>query len=333
MNKTKIFLAAVLLIMAVTSLTTAKQMDYNIKVSPYFLEAGKKEAPGWGSFTVSEGKYGRAIFIFYKEGKQVTITTGGAAGAPVTRLYREDGPKASANDIYLSVDLYLKATATKGKNIHLSGYVQKLIRSGRQPLFEYDEDRIDLETPNENETTVPVSVLGGKVFYLEISVQAEGELIAEEKPAWQVTFESEYYLHNLKTNQDELAGKGCVLGLVLDEYGKGTCYKQKVYSLPKGDSLLYICAFEITNASLLSPDRIKFDLAVTHIYTVNPIMKGNRPETIKGEKTTVVALEKGIVAAIGERTEIEIPADRNSLLPFSSKESIVLENKVKEIKN
>ncbi len=312
----------------------SEEDKYSFKISAYFLEEGKKTEWGSGSFIAAEKKYILTSFTFYKDLKRCMITGSGEGVTPVTHLLNQTGPNASASEIFLTADLYLRASPTKEKLIRLKGVLIKLTQAESQdsPLFDYKEKELDFVLPNNGRQTIPISEnYKGKQIYLDISVQAQGEQIYKEKISRTVTFKTEYYLYNQETKKYELEGKGAVLGLTLDaDVGKATGYMNKVFKLSSGDSLLYTIAYEIKNITGSGSDKIKFKLEVSHIYALNPIMDESNPEEQKSEKTTVVLFDKDITATIGERTEIEIPQDKESLLPFKSKETLVLINSVKE---
>jgi len=336
MKKTLFFAVALAFLIINAKPILAVETEYNFKISTYMVENGRKTEWGLCSFTLPENKYGRASFTFFKGLGGFEITFRGDSQVPVTRLLSESGAPVSAGQIFLAADLYLKASSAEGGLIRLKGILMKLTQAESKgaPLFEYSEEELDFILPNNGTKSIPIGDdQGGKRIYLDLSVRAEGELVYKQRITRSVSFDTEYYLYNLDTEKYELEGRGCVLGLGLDtQVGKATCFKQKVYKIHRGDSLLYIAAYEIKNPTLSGPNEIKFQLEVSHIYAVNPIMDGSRPEELKSDKTTVVLFNKEITAKIGEKTEIEIPQDKGSLLPFNSKETIVLVNSVKDIK-
>ncbi|HVP36736.1 MAG TPA: hypothetical protein VMT04_07045 [Terriglobales bacterium] len=315
----------------------ASEIEYHFKVSAYVLEDSQKTVFGSGSFTIEENKYGKISFTFFKGLEQINILTSGEAQFPATRLLRENEPPLSPGKIFLSSDLYLKASTAEGKSIQIKGILAQLTQaeSKGSPLFEYSERELDFVLPEKGTMNLLIGKdKSGKQVFLDISVQTKGELVnKQEEITHHVTFNTEYYLFNQDSKKDELENKGCILGLdVGAETGKVTCSNNKVYKIEGGDSILYLSAYEIKNPTFIDTDKIKFQLEVTHIYAINPVMDRPWPNELKSDKTTVILFNKEISAKIGERTEIEIPQDKESLLPFESKEIIVLINSVKEVK-
>ena len=336
MRKPMIFLVILISLFSITRSILASEIEYDFKVSTYVLEDSQKTVFASGAFTVQENKYGKISFTFFKGLKQINILTSGDAQFPATRLLSENEPPLSPEKIFLGSDLYLKATAAEEKSIHVKGILVQLTQaeSKGSPLFEYSERKLDFVLPDNGKMNLLIGEdKSGKQVFLDISVQTKGELVHKEKTTRQVTFNTEYYLYNLDTRKNEIDNMGCILGLDVGTEGeKVNCFNQKVYKLQGTDSLLYICSYEIKDVSSDSKEKIKFQLEVVHIYAINPIMDGSHPEELKSDKTTGFFFNKKITAKIGERTEIEIPQDKGSILPFNSKEKIVLVNSVKEVK-
>src|SRR5574341_413031 len=334
MKKLSLFLVVSIFMAILIKPVLSEEAQYSFKISAYFLEEGRKTEWGSVSFITSEKKYVLTSFTFYKDFKRCMISGSGEGVTPVTHLLNETGLDASASEIFLTTDLYLRASPTKDKLIRLKGVLIKLTQAENtnSPLFDYSEKKLDFILPKNGIQTLPLSEnYNGKQIYLDISVQVQGEPIYQEKISRTVTFKTEYYLYNQETKKYELEGKGAVLGVTLDaDIGEATGYLNKVFKLSSGDSLLYTIAYEIKNVSGSGSDKIKFKLEVSHIYALNPILGKSKPEEPKSEKTTVVLFNKDITVTIGERTEIEIPQDKESLLPFKSKETLVLINSVKE---
>jgi len=335
-RKPIIFLVILISLFPITKPILASEIEYNFKISTYVLEDSEKTVFGSGGFTVKENKYGKVSFTFFKGLKQVNILTSGDAQFPATRLLSENEPPLSPEKIFLGSDLYLKASTAEGKSIHVKGILVQLTQAESEgsPLFEYSERKLDFVLPDNGKMTLLIGKdKSGKQVFLDISIKTKGELVYKEKITRHVTFNTEYYLNNLDTRKNEIQNIGCILGLGVGTEGeKVTCFNQKVYKLQGTDSLLYISAYEVKDAASDGKDQIKFQLEVSHVYAINPIMDGSHPEELKSDKTTVILFSKEITTTIGGRTEIEIPQDKGSLLPFKSKETIVLVNSVKEVK-
>lgn len=336
MKKLLIFGVGLFLVLLSAKSILAKETEYYIKITAYLVEKGQKKPPsGSGGFTVTENKYGRVSFTYFKNEGQSSITVPGDYQVPVTQLLSEHEPKISANEIFLAADLYLKASPSREKFVHLKGVLIKLTQAENKTptLFEYSEEKLDFVLPPDGKQTILVNDnYNDKQIYLDITVQVEGELVYKEKISRQVWFATEYYLYNQDAKKYELERRKCTLGLNLDTEDNGSCSQRQAYKLTNGDSLLYIATFQIKNTAFIKPDKIKFLLEVSHIYAINPLTDEIFPQGLKSDKTTVVVLNKEITALTGERTEIEIPQDKESVLPFKSKETLVLINSVKEVK-
>ncbi len=340
MRKLIIFLVILISLFPITKPLLASEVGYDFKVSAYVLKDSVKTVSCSGAFTVKENRYGKVSFTFFKGLRQINILTSGDAQIPATRLLAENEPPVSPENIFLGSDLYLEASPAEGSSVHVKGVLIQLTQaeSRNSPLFEYSERKLDFVLPDNGKMNLLLGEdKGGKQVFLDISVKTKGELAYKlaykEKITRHVVFNTAYRLYNLDTRKNEIENTGCILGLdVGAEDDKVSCFNQKVYKLQGADSLLYISAYEIKNPTFLEPNKIKFQIEVSHTYAINPNMDQTRHKEIKSDKTTVILFHKEITAAIGEKTEIEIPQDRETLLPFKYKEKIVLKYSIKEAK-
>ncbi len=332
------FLVAALLLVALNVESGhAEANKYRITISSYLLEDSQKRPPGGeASFTVAEGTLGHASLVYFKDGNSVNLTAGSAL-IPAIPLIAQVESQASIADVFLAADWYVKSSPAKDNHIHVEGVLNKITVDDTVESifgFGFEATGLDFTVPdNGKETILLHSNYYGKQIYVDVAVHAEGETLHKERITRSVTFDTEYCLYNLETKTYESEGKACVLRMDLDSpEGKVSCFKQRVYKLPEGDSLLYVAAFAIRNPTFIDPEEIKFELEVRHVYVINPVIGDSRLTELESDKTTVVVFNKEILSIAGERTEIEIPQEKNSLLPFKSKETIVLRNSVKEIK-
>lgn len=338
MKKFLFFVAILMGVILNVELANTKETKFHFTISLYLMEDGQKKLPeGEASFTVAEKVLGHAGFIYFKGGERLTLT-GGNHLIPVLNSMNATEPPLDWNEVFLSGDLYSLASLTEDKLIKVEGILNKSIfneteGSGRYG-FNFNIEKINFILPDNGKQTILINDnYYGKKIYLDLSVSIEGEKVYKKRTTRNVSFNTEYYLYNLDTQKYELEGSDCVLGLGLDTPdGKVTCLKNKVFKLPGGDSLLYLSAFEIKNAAFSEPNKIKFQLEVSHLYAKNPKFGHSHVTELKSDRTTVVLFNKEITSVIGERTEIEIPQDKDSQLPFKSRETIVLINSVKEVK-
>src|SRR3990170_1679165 len=240
MKKSLIFAIVLAFIFLSFKSILATKTEYQIEISAYKVESGKKTEWGKGSFSVKEDRYGQGNFTFSKGLEQVSFRVGSGDLGPFTRLLSETGPEVSAEKVFLAADLYLKASPSEGGLIRVEGFLIKLTQAESEgsPLFKYSEEELDFVLPNSGTKSIS---LDNKQIYLDVSVSPKEELRYKPRIIRSVSFDTEYYLYNLNTKKYEMESKGCVLGLALDTpVGKATCFKQKVYKIPGGDSLLYI---------------------------------------------------------------------------------------------
>jgi hypothetical protein len=337
MRKFQFLLVTLILVVLSIELVPAEETKYHFRVSTYLMQEDEKGLPACqGGFTVPQNRYGRVSITYYNDGKRIGITAAGDVQGPVTRLISERGPRVTAGEILFAADLYLKGSPAPGKSIHVKGVMTEMSRAEAEgsPLFEYSERKLDFVLPSNGKNTILISdEYDGKQIYLDITVGTDAEMINKEKMTHHVSFDTEYYLYNQDAKRYELEGKDCVLGMDLDTSGEETtCFWEKIYALSGGDSLLYMVVCAIRNPRFRGSEKIKFELEISHIYALNPVTEEPWPEELRSDKTTVILFSKEITAAFGERTEIEIPQEKDSLLPFKSKETIVLKNSVKEIR-
>ena len=73
---------------------------------------------------------------------------------------------------------------------------------------------------------------------------------------------------------------------------------------------------------------ITFKLGISHMYLLNPKNYSPDASELNSERTTMVNFSKVITLSPSAETEIEIPSDKDSPLPFKAKEIIVLTTKV-----
>ncbi len=314
----------------IAGIALAAEINVNVAVK---IGGPDKPSNGSGGFTIDEGTYGRVSFTFPENTDNFRVTSWGGRQGPVTRvLGKEKYSSFSENDIILMTDLYLKPSITTDRKIRVTGVMINLTKSGKSKpgLFAYSEEKFDIVLPDVGTSAVKLDTgIPGKEIYLDISAKSTEEMSYKPSITRDVLFESEYSLYNENTKKYELKNCRVILGFAVDDSdAKGTAFNKKVFLLPDNDSLLFTNSFEINKPRWNRDNTLTFDFEVIHIYSINPENTPAFPWEIKSEKTTMIISSKEITVSPGERTEIEIPAPENSLLPFKSKEIIVLTNNI-----
>ena len=109
-------------------------------------------------------------------------------------------------------------------------------------------------------------------------------------------------------------------------HGDSKCIFKKIFNLANGDILLYVSTCEINNSVWNDDGTVSFDFLLSHIYAINPKDTGMVSPELKAEEVSMTMFSKRLTVQTGERTEIDIPADADSPLPFRSGELIALTN-------
>lgn len=294
--------------------------------------AQEKSSQGTGAFAVPENEYGRISLVFYDGVGDFSIRVAGAKQIPMAHLVGNGGRQVRLSEPSFVADLYLRPSVVMSGNIRLSGIMTRMTRVSDpdEILFAYSEEKLDFVLPDGGSQAVILDTGdSGKEVHLDISVNSSADLVYEPTTMRHVTFKTHYNLYNENAGQYELQGEGCTLGMVADgQEGVGTCSHSKKFPLADGDTLLYMTAYNIEKVTWNDDNSLTFDFAVTHVYALNPEDGCGMFEELRSEHTTVEFLNKEIVARPGERTEIEIPSDGDSPLPFTATETIVLINSV-----
>ena len=324
------FLVAALTMVLAKTAIPASDININVAVK---TNGPDKPSRGSGGFWVDEGNYGRVSLTFPEDIDNFRVTSYGAKQGPVTRILGEEMYASSGNnEIALMSDLYLRPSVTAKGEIRLNGAMINMTRGGKSPLFDYSEQKIDFILAGDSHHLVKLSgSQSGKDIYLDISAKSNGDLIYTPKTIRYAELETEYSLFNESTQSFELQGCRASLGFSdSQEEGEGTISNRKFFRLSDKDSLLFISSFDMSNPEWNSDNSLTFDFDIVHIYAINPENTASFPNEIHGERTTIVTSSKRITISPGEKTEIEIPASKESLLPFKSKETIMLSHDFEE---
>lgn len=320
---TILFLAVWAIVTTATD-TSASDIDINVAVK---TDGPDKPSSGSGGFTVEEGNFGRVSLTFPKNINNYRVTSFGAKQGPVTRFLGEENySSVTDNEIALMTDMYLRPSVTAKGEIRLDGAMINMERGANTLLYDYSEEKIDIILAKDGHHLVKISSSPpGRDIYLDITANSTADLIYAPKTIRYAALKTEYSLYNLDTRKFELQGCRAELGFSDDdENASGSTSNWKIFDLSKNDSMLFISSFEVGSPKWESDSSLTFDFDIVHIYSINPENTVSFPNEIKGERTTIVTSSKKITISPGEKTEIEIPASKNSLLPFKAKETIIL---------
>lgn len=315
-------------------------MTVNVRV---VAEGVNGRSSGSGGFTVKEGTYGRTTLSFYGDGKSFRVVASGSKVGPVLHITGRDGYQPHTNDLWMTMDLYLKPRVTPDGQIKLTGSILSMIRSGDDdpPVYQYEEENLEYVIPNGGrEFLARRHSEDWKKIQLEISASSEQELAYEPKTFKYLEFHSDYSLLNESTSQFESKDCKCTLGFgAADQTSAGSCGHRKIFHLDSGDSLLLLTSFEISNIRWLDDDRFSFDFDIARHYALNPydadtltsggVFMNLGEHGLAAERMTIRDFHREITTRHGETTEIEIPSDDDNMLPFPFVERIVLTNTIK----
>jgi hypothetical protein len=250
------------------------------------------------------------------------VSACGTKQVPVTLVGGESRP-AGLSEV---ADFYLTPTATPDNRIRLKGKVLTFVRVNQSDtnLYRYAADNLDFTIPNGGDYTYTIDLGNGKSGIIDINASSEKDVVYAPKTTHYVDFHGDYAMSNVKTGQIEIQGK-CNLGMGADgDEGQGSCFYHKVYDLENGDSLLYMSTFNISEVSYSEDGSISYTVRLLHVYALNPDMETGVPGQFKSEKSVEKTFERKITAKPDEKTVIEIPADKESQLPFPSTEKLTL---------
>jgi hypothetical protein len=320
------------LLLATSPLMAVDPPQFNVKVS-VLGASGETSSKGSGAFTVTEDECGRVALSFYGDGTSFAVDAD-SRQYPVARLSTGQGGTHYSGDLLLTADIYLRPNEKPDKEIHLSGLLSQMTRRSDkdEPLFTYTENKLDYVLLNGGEQFLDLDTgRPGHTIRLRISVTRPGQLAYSPPTVHQTTFQIVYSLFNQTTNAYEVDGCKSTLSSSADgDRGTGNAGFRKIFHLGDGTVLLYLSSFDINNVKRNDDHTLSFDFCISHIYAKNPKDTTAGATELSSDKTTMVILKKQITAQPGERTEIEIPIEKVSPLPFKGKEKIVLTNSVEE---
>lgn len=309
-----------------TAMTDTRASDINVNIA---VKTGGPDKPssGSGGFVVDEGDYGRVSLTFPQDLGNYRVTSFGVKQGPVTRILGDEMYGASGDsEIALMSDIYLRPSVTSKGEIRLDGAMINMSREANTLLYNYSEEKIEFVLAKDGHHLVKLGCpRPGEDIYLDITANSTAEMIYAPTTTKYATLQTEYSLYNQDERKFELQECRAQLGFSSDdENASGSTSNWKIFDLPEDDSLLFISSFEVDKPRWESDGSLSFDFDLVHIYSINPENTASFPNEIKGEKTTIVTSSKKITISPGEKTEIEIPASTNSLLPFNAKETIIL---------
>ncbi len=288
-------------------------------------------------FRVKENEYGRISVTFERDLRNFNVTNSGTRQMPLPHLHTPGANNDNPDDLHMMLDIYLTPRVAPNKQIQVSGFIQKHTRNldSSPALFSFAEETFDIpiDSGGSYRYSIP-SGIPGKNVILTITPEARTTLIYAPHIDRRINFRSEYSLYNLDNGSAVISQCKCVLGFVGDgESGEGHCMHRQMFDLPGGDSVLFLVLFSIDQVQWNSDQAITLEFAVKHIYLVNPETADIDIDDYKADQVGETMLKKSFTVRPGEHTEIEIPADKNSPLPFDWKETIVLTNWVRENQN
>jgi len=322
-----IYVTFAMMLMFSLAVSAAEPPRYNIKVT-VISEGAENSARGAGECLVNEGSYARINIALMNKGSGFRIIAVDPSRSPVMLLSEKSGTVFS--DEYMAIlDLYLRPSATPEKNISLSGVIGKLFNvGGDTELFKYSEEMVDFVISNGGEHTIKIETpFRGRDITLEISAYTKGEITYRQEHDRELKLKADYQLFNHDTKSIELKSDDCTMIHKDGELSEDSrCTFKMIFDLADGDILLYAATCEINNSDWNDDGTVSFDFLVSHIYAVNPEDTGMVSPELKAEKVSMTMFSKRLTVQTGERTEIEIPADTDSPLPFRSGELIALTN-------
>ncbi|MEW5923607.1 MAG: energy transducer TonB [Candidatus Zixiibacteriota bacterium] len=323
----KIFLLLIIIILA-SAISAAEVTQFNIKVS--LMDEAGKSVRGAGSIMAEEGAYGRINIAFYDDQDNFKINAVGTVQKPARMLESGKEETYFTGELDAVIDLYLTPAIMEDGKIRLSGYATKMTSSPKvgPDYFRYDEEGMDFVVPNGGEHEVRLK-LGDleTTAILRIAAYSIGDLKPAKEVERKLVFNTEYKLINYDANTVELQGRGCTLtfsGKNRNESGK--CAYEKVFMMPDGDSLLYSVECAIRNPQWNDDGSASFDFEVGRIYATNPVRTGPNAEKLEADEGVLTSFRKRLTVLPGERTEIEVPPDKDSPLPFKAGDFIALSN-------
>jgi hypothetical protein len=260
------------------------------------------------------------------------VRTFGTSQYPVAYLDSNDSPAQHSNELVAIADFILRPSATKEKHVRLRGVVNKLIRTDLSDAnsFAYTEDRLDITLSDSGHFYEFYIGKKERSVILKIEASPLDDMVYEEKIYRHVTYECVYELFNEATGENERKST-CYLGIDLDGEGNGSCSNRNLFKLASGDSLLYIPHFQIKETAWNNDGSFALTFEFSRIYALNPKNPHPSPEEIRSDRTLVKVFEKKIVTRPGEKTVIQITPDKESPLPFSAKEIITVNTKLKVV--
>ena len=299
--------------------------DFYVKVKILTSYDGQT-CNGMGGFYVDQNEYGRLESTFPEGLNNFSMTVSGGKQSPISYLRPDKDMLLANGNPFIMVDIYLKPSLTQSGNTHFSGFICKLtkITDRNDPSYMYTEEKFEFDLSSDGNYDFPVySNNSGDYINLQISAEKLKGVQYKSEDTRHIIFDQDYSLLNLETGKEE-AHRNCSLGFGSDPDEDGQCIQLKLIPLTGSDTLLFISLAEIGDLEYNKNGTVTFDLEISHVYALNPENYTGLLDDLESEKATIVLLTKTITAGSGEKVEIEIPADKNSLMPFDFKEIMFL---------
>ncbi|MBN2225989.1 MAG: hypothetical protein JW763_01360 [candidate division Zixibacteria bacterium] len=325
--------------------------DFEIRVSPYISVNGERQGSySDGGFIVTEDQYGMVSFSFYRDATDFSISSVGATQIPVTYLLFDRKPSARPGNLEHMAEMYIRPAVQSDGRIALSGVIKTMsaVGDGDDPLFRYDESKINLTLDNGGKQTVTItSDKNGRAVMADIFVNSDDPLVYAANAKHMLLLKADYRLYNTDRNVFEVNSCKCTLGFPLDGSSgePGECTFGTTIMKPSGDSVMLMTRFKIRTVALsrgdgtiitVDDDRswsvakgteyATFSFLVERLYLLNPVGDNIPVDNYEAEKGMMSSYSKSVVVHTGENIEIEIPLDADNFLGFDGKEIITLEN-------
>jgi hypothetical protein len=298
---------------------------YSVKLS--IMDETGQRTLGSGGFTAEDSDCGLIHLSFYGEGDNFRVCAIGTKQLPYS--YRRHGESKFARNLNSLIDVFLRPKATAPGEIRISGLMKILLnqKSSDEPEFSIIEKQLGFTLSGEKEKaiTIPAGKDGAPIIAkISVTVLGDEDFKPVPKPDIpQVTLNTSYSLYNKDKDKYKYKDSKCELGFGSGVGGVGSCtWDNMFFDLEGGDSLFYLASCELKDVFIDESENIVFSMMVTRIYAVNPGLVSHLPEEIKADHLTKVSFQKAISTREGQETVINIPPDKDGLMPFEAEEKI-----------
>ena len=188
------------------------------------------------------------------------------------------------------------------------------------------QKHLDLVVENGGFDTVAISSPANqRLASLIFSVYSSGTKPLSPAPRDSIEFVLEYISFNLSTNQFETKNQKCHL-VARPGAGDnpGDCRFQKTYQLPSGKTVYYMVDFYLTSLHRDNDSSLIFTFRASRFYGLNPLDSSAFAERIDVDKGLLKTFSRTITSLPGERVEIELPAETDSLFRLPIRETVAI---------